>query len=118
MVILSVAGLRAEDAMHLAEDCLDYDAAGDPRLLWYNHKMKRDGRPLPITTEVAEAIERQREFVKEIPDIFGKRYLFRTKRGVNFDIKLLIFRQLSWRAYFPPLASQGNFSELVKEKIL
>lgn len=82
MVILSVAGLRAEDAMHLSEECLDYDAAGDPRLLWYNHKMKRDGRPLPITTEVAEAIERQRELVKEVPDVFGKRYLFRTKRGL------------------------------------
>ena len=40
------------------------------------------------------------------------------KEDVNCDIKLLIFRQLSWRAYFPPLASQGNFSELVKEKIL
>jgi site-specific recombinase XerD len=82
MAILSVAGLRAEDALHLSENCLDYDAAGDPRLLWFNHKMKRDGRPLPITTEVAEAIQRQRELVREIPDIFGKHYLFRTKRGL------------------------------------
>ena len=80
--ILSIVGLRAEDAMHLPEDCLEYDAAGDPRLHWFNHKMKRDGRPLPITTSVAEAIQRQRELVKEIPDHFGKRYLFRTKRGL------------------------------------
>ena len=82
IAILSVAGLRAEDALHLSEDCLDYDAAGDPRLLWFNHKMKRDGRPLPITTEVAEAIQRQRSLVRDIPDIFGKHYLFRTKRGL------------------------------------
>src|SRR5260370_21098541 len=74
--ILSVAGLRTEDALHLQEDCLDYDAAGDPRLRWYNHKMKRDGRPLPITTDVAHAILRQRELVKDVPDHFGKRYLF------------------------------------------
>jgi integrase len=80
--ILSVAGLRAEDAMHLPEDCLEYDAAGDPRLLWFNHKMKRDGRPLPVTMDVAEAIQRQRELVKGIPDRFGKRYLFRTERGL------------------------------------
>lgn len=82
VVILSVAGLRAEDALHLSERCLDYDAAGDPRLFWFNHKMKRDGRPLPITTEVAEAIQRQRELVRDIPDIFGKHYLFRAKKGV------------------------------------
>jgi hypothetical protein len=36
--ILRVVGLRGEDAMHLREDCLDWDAAGDPRLRWYNHK--------------------------------------------------------------------------------
>jgi hypothetical protein len=46
---------------------LEYDAAGDPRLRWFNHKMKRDGRPLPITTAVVEAIHRQRELVKDIP---------------------------------------------------
>jgi integrase len=80
--ILSVAGLRAEDALHLPEDCLEYDAAGDPRLHWFNHKLKRDGRPLPITTDVAEAIVRQRELVKGVDDHFGKRYLFRTENGL------------------------------------
>jgi integrase len=80
--ILSVAGLRVEDALHLSENCLEYDATGDPRLHWYNHKMKRDGRPLPVTTQVAEAIERQRELVQDIPDHFGKRYLFRTPWGL------------------------------------
>ncbi len=80
--ILSVVGLRAEDAMHLTEDCLDYDASGDPRLRWYNHKMKREGRLLPITSAVVEAIERQREAVRSIPDHYGKRYLFRTERGL------------------------------------
>ena len=39
--ILRVVGLRAEDALHLREDCLDWDAVGDPRLRWYNHKMNR-----------------------------------------------------------------------------
>lgn len=80
--ILSVAGLRAEDAMHLPEKCLEYDAAGDPRLHWFNYKMKRDGRPLPVTTTVVEAILRQQELVKDIPNTFGKRYLFRTERGL------------------------------------
>lgn len=86
VAILSVVGLRAEDALHLPEDCLEYDAAGDPRLAWYNYKMKRDGRPLPITTAVVDAIKRQRELVKAIPDLFEKRYLFRTTRGLyQFD---------------------------------
>jgi integrase len=82
VTILSVAGLRAEDAMHLTEDCLEYDAAGDPRLRWFNHKMKREGRPLPVTTDVAEAILRQKESVKQVSDLFGKRYLFRTEWGL------------------------------------
>ena len=82
MTILRVAGLRAVDALHLTEGCVEFDAAGDPRLHWYNHKLRRDGRPLPVTTEVAEAIKQQHILVQEIPDLFGKRYLFRTKRGL------------------------------------
>jgi integrase/recombinase XerD len=80
--ILFVTGLRAEDALHLQENCVEYDASGDPRLHWFNHKMKRDGRPLPITASVAEAVARQRELVKDVPDLFGKRYLFRTEQGL------------------------------------
>jgi integrase len=80
--ILSITGLRTEDAVHLTDNCLAYDAAGDPRLHWYNHKLKREGRPLPITTEVADAIQRQRGLVKNTPDLFEKRYLFRTNRGI------------------------------------
>lgn len=82
VAILSVVGLRAIDALHLTEACLEFDATGDPRLHWYNHKLKRDGRPLPVTMEVAEAIQRQQALVREIPDLFGQRYLFRTKRGL------------------------------------
>src|SRR5712691_3074890 len=72
VTILSVVGLRAIDALHLTEQCLH----------WYNHKLRRDGRPLPVTTEVAEAIQRQQALVQEVPDLFGKRYLFRTGRGL------------------------------------
>lgn len=80
--ILRVVGLRGEDALHLREDCLEWDAAGDPRLRWHNHKMKRDGRPLPVTNEVARAVERQRELVKDVADHFGGQYLFRTEYGL------------------------------------
>jgi integrase len=51
-------------------------------LRWYNHKLKREGRPLPVTNEVADAINRQRELVKDVPDHFGERYLFRTEYGL------------------------------------
>jgi integrase len=84
--ILRVAGLRAEDALHLREDCLDWDTSGYPRLRWHNHKLMRDGRPLPVTHEVAQAIERQRELVKDVTDHFDGRYLFRTEYGLyKFD---------------------------------
>ena len=80
--IMSVMGLRSVDVLHITEDCLEYDAAGDPRVHWYNVKMKRDVRPLPVTKEVEIAILAQRELVKDIPDVHGKQYLFRTETGV------------------------------------
>jgi len=80
--IIRVTGLRAEDALHLREDCLEWDAAGDPRLRWYNHKMKREGSSLPINTAVVDAVERQRKAVERVPDRFGQRYLFRTDWGL------------------------------------
>ena len=61
--IMSVMGLRSVDALHLAEDCLEYDAAGDPRVRWYNVKMKREVRLLPVSREVEAAILAQRELV-------------------------------------------------------
>jgi len=80
--IMSVMGLRSVDALHLVEDCLEYDAAGDPRVRWYNVKMKREVRPLPVSREVEAAILAQREPVKDIPDVYGQRYLFRTTDGL------------------------------------
>ena len=56
--ILRVVGLRGQDALHLPGDCLEWNAAGDPRLRCYDHKMKPDGRPLPVANEVARAVER------------------------------------------------------------
>ena len=82
VTILMFTGLRSSDALQLKEDCLDYDNSGDPRLHWYNHKMKRDGRPLPISEEVVKAVQDQRILVKDVPDQFGEKYLFRTERGL------------------------------------
>ncbi len=106
--ILRVVGLRAEDALHLQEDCLDWDAVGDPRLRWYNHKMKREGRPLPVTNEVADAIKRQRELVKDVPDHFSARYLFRTDYG------LYKFESLQLKMLKSPASK--NESERLKSK--
>ena len=80
--IMSVMGLRTVDALHLTEECLEYDASGDPRVRWYNVKMKREVRPLPVTREVETAIVAQRDLVKDVPDVHGKRYLFRTATGL------------------------------------
>lgn len=80
--IMCVMGLRCVDALHLREDCLEYDATGDPRVRWYNMKMKRDVRPLPVTKEVEAAILAQRELVKDVLDKHGQQYLFRVEAGV------------------------------------
>ena len=56
----------------------------------------RDGRPLRITNEVAEAIERQRDLVKDVTDHFGAQVDFfrnvvvasRTKGKRNRDFPM------------------------------
>lgn len=80
--IMRHVGLRAEDCLHLTEDCIEYDASGDPRLVWWNHKMKREGPRLPVSTEVVHAVNRQRKLVEHLPAQWNKKYLFRTVKGL------------------------------------
>ena len=72
-MLCSYSVYESDNEFPIREDCLEWDAAGDPRLRWYNHKLKREGRPLPITNEVVRAVERQRELVKDVSDHFGAR---------------------------------------------
>ena len=104
--IMSVMGLRTVDALHLTEDCLEYDATGDPRVRWYNVKMKREVRPLPVTKEVEVAILAQRELVKEVPDVHGKRYLFRTAKGLYTYKRFCV--DLNWLARQVPIVGSDG----------
>jgi integrase len=90
--ILRHTGMRSEDLSHLkAPDihdrngCLDQDSEGYwwVRIHHQNTKMGKDHRiPTRMNEGVIDAIRRQRERIKEIPDHFGEHYLFRTLRGV------------------------------------
>jgi integrase len=92
LLILRHTGMRFEDLAHLkAPDetgrngCLEQDTEG----YWWiriHHKITKMGRDHRIPTRkdegVIDAVHRQRERIKEIPDHFGEQYLFRTTRGV------------------------------------
>jgi len=90
--ILRHTGMRAEDLSHLkapdAHDrngCLDQDSEGYwwIRIHHHNTKMGKDHRiPTRLNDGVIDAIRRQRERIKHVPDHFGEHYLFRTMRGV------------------------------------
>jgi len=92
LLILRHTGMRFEDLAHLkAPDehgrngCLDQD----PDSYWWiriehtNTKMGREHRiPTREADGVIDAIRRQRERVKHLPDHFEAHYLFRTEKGI------------------------------------
>jgi len=82
IIVLTETGLRPEDALHLRENCLQYDAENRPHLHWYDHLLLYDGYPHLVTVTVAEALQRQQDLVKTLPDYYNTRYLFRTPKGL------------------------------------
>lgn len=94
ILILRRTGMRFEDLAHLKvpdahghNGCLDQDPDGY-WWVWLHHKINKVGRahriPTMMSDGVVEAILRQRERVKDIPNYFGENYLFRlpTQRGM------------------------------------
>ncbi len=92
LLILRHTGMRFEDLAHLkAPDehgrngCLDQDSE---RYWWVcidhtNTKMGREHRiPTRASDGVIDAIRRQQERIKPLPDHFDAHYLFRTEKGV------------------------------------
>jgi integrase len=68
VLILIETGLRAIDARNLTFDALSQDAAGQPYLRYFNHKLNRE-RFLPIAQRLAEQIRRQQAWLRErFPD--------------------------------------------------
>ncbi len=92
LVILRHTGMRYEDLAHLkapdAQDrhgCLEQDSEGYwwIRIAHHNNKMGKDHRiPTKLTDGVVDAIHRQRERVKALPDHFEAHYLFRSQQGI------------------------------------
>jgi integrase len=92
LLILRHTGMRFEDLAHLkAPDergrngCLDQDSEG----YWWicidhtNTKMAREHRiPTRQADGVIDAIRRQQERAKPLPDHFAAHYLFRTDKGI------------------------------------
>jgi integrase len=92
LLVLRHTGMRFEDLAHLKganeygrNGCLDQDPDGYwwIRIEHTNTKMGRDHRiPTRIADGVIDAIHRQRERVKHLPDHFDEHYLFRTEKGI------------------------------------
>jgi integrase len=92
LLILRHTGMRFEDLAHLkAPDghgrngCLDQDSEG----YWWicidhtNTKMGREHRiPTRTSDGVIDAVRRQQERIKHLPDHFEAHYLFRTEKGI------------------------------------
>jgi len=92
ILILRHTGMRYEDLAHLkAPDehgrngCLDQDSDGYWWLRIHHsiNKMNKDHRiPTRMSDGVIDAVRRQCERIKEIPDHFEEHYLFRHEKGI------------------------------------
>ena len=92
ILILRQTGMRFEDLAHLkAPDkngrngCLDQDSGG----YWWirlHHKISKTGKdhriPTKMSDGVVDAIRRQQERIKDVPNHFGENYLFRANKGM------------------------------------
>jgi integrase len=102
LIILRHTGMRFEDLAHLKmpdehgrNGCLDQDPDGYwwLRIEHTNTKMGREHRiPTRASDGVIDAIRRQQEQVKHLPDHFEAHYLFRTEKGIiaHGQIKLAL----------------------------
>jgi site-specific recombinase XerD len=113
-LILRRTGIRVEDLAHLkAPDqsgrhgCLDQDSDGYWWLRIHHHitKMGKDHRlPTKMSDGVVDAVRRQYERIKAIPDHFEGNYLFRREKGVlTYDSIKHALRKLAHR-----LAHEGK----------
>jgi integrase len=92
LLILRHTGMRFEDLARLKvpdeygrNGCLDQDSEGYwwLRIEYANTKMGRDHRiPTRASDGLIDAIRRQHERVKHLPDHFDAHYLFRTEKGI------------------------------------
>ncbi|WP_083420293.1 tyrosine-type recombinase/integrase [Mycolicibacterium llatzerense] len=62
--LLIETGLRINDALYLAQDCVIHDAQNAPYLRYMNRKMKREAL-VPISPEIAAAIAQQAARVRD-----------------------------------------------------
>ncbi len=114
ILILRRTGMRYEDLAHLkAPDihgrngCLQQDSDG----YWWvciDHKITKMGRdhhiPTKMSDGVVEAVHRQRDRVKDLPNHFEENYLFRTPQGVlSYGHFRIALRKLA-----PHLIHEGN----------
>jgi integrase len=70
-IILIRCGLRVNDALSLARDCVVSDTSGAPYLRYVNHKMKREAL-VPIDEEVHAMIGDQQTRVAAAPCLFPR----------------------------------------------
>jgi len=114
LLTLRHTGMRFEDMAHLKapdergkKGCLDQDPEG----YWWicidytNTKMGREHRiPTRVSDGVIDAIRRQQERVKHLPNHFDAHYLFRTEKGVLTRGQI----QLALKKLAPHLKHEGQ----------
>ena len=74
------APIRVSEVCGMRFDCIKQDKDGDWWLNFWDYKLNKEHNPIPIRTEIAEAIKLQQKFIREK---LGKdyQYLFCAKKG-------------------------------------
>lgn len=79
VLVLQECGMRISELLHLKNDCLLQDKAGDWFLRYYQFKMKKE-ITIPISREIVRVIQEQQRYIKENLK-YKFEYVFSTNEG-------------------------------------
>lgn len=95
LLILQSTGMRIGDMLKLTTDCIKPHLISGYTLTWYEHKNRKQRKPLPIPNECAIAIEKLIHFTKDLRAEFNhsnREYIFihKVSKGPKVgDVKLI-----------------------------
>lgn len=68
IVILESTGMRIGDLLLLPADCIKPHPIDGHTIQWFNHKKRKDKKPMPVMRECVRAVEKLLEYTRELRD--------------------------------------------------
>ncbi|MGK7897415.1 MAG: tyrosine-type recombinase/integrase [Xenococcus sp. (in: cyanobacteria)] len=109
VLVIQETGLRVSELLQMPVDCLKQDTKGDWFIQYTNWKMTKEDTK-PISTELAEAIQEQQQYIKDnLPEF---KYLFCARKATpKFIPKPKVMSGKSFIKFLKALANKCNICD-------